>query len=321
MKYVSELFSKYIDEEITGCKVIDSSREEDFRMNYIINERYVLRVNSASLTEERLAEIDRLQKRYNYMGIKAPALYRNKDGRYLLTWEDKVCYLTDYINEKTLPEINEKEEIIKEVFIRNGEFAQQYKNVDLINTRSMWSVIKLAPLDNEIDEKQENLNLLINALRQHGENELADELARTNEEIREVMAEHLDELPECVIQGDLNESNILVRDGHFHGLIDFNMAGTEVIINQFCCESNVTVEETDFDSLTVNELYEKVMNKQNEYLDLMNLKYEMNELEKRILPYYRKLAMISQYPNVCAYIYLLKKDKAKVADYLKLCMK
>lgn len=62
MKYVSELFSKYIDEEITGCKVIDSSREEDFRMNYIINERYVLRVNSASLTEERLAEIDRLQK-------------------------------------------------------------------------------------------------------------------------------------------------------------------------------------------------------------------------------------------------------------------
>ena len=185
----------------------------------------------------------------------------------------------------------------------------------------MWSVIKLAPLDNEIDEKQENLNLLINALRQYEENELADELARTNEEIREVIAEHLDELPECVIQGDLNESNILVRDGHFHGLIDFNMAGTEVIINQFCCESNVTVEEADFDSLSVNELYEKVMNKQNEYLDLMSLKYEMNDLERRILPYYRKLAMISQYPNVCANIYLLKKDKAKVADYLKLCMK
>lgn len=321
MNSVSELFSKYIHEEITNCKVIDSSREDDFRMNYIINNHYVLRVNSASLTEERLAEIDRLQKRYSDIGIKAPAIYRNKEGGYLLNLEDKVCYLTEYINEKTLSEVSEKEEIIKEVLIRNGEFAQRYKNIDLINTRSMWSVIKLAPLDNEVDEKQENLNLLINALKQHGENELANELVRTNEEIREVIAEHLDELPECVIQGDLNESNILVRDGHFHGLIDFNMAGTEVIINQFCCESNVTVEEKDFDSLSVNELYEKVISKQNECLYLLSLKYELKELEKRMLPYYRKLAMISQYPNVCAYIYLLKKDARKTVDYLKLCLK
>ena len=161
------MFVEYTNEEITSCKAVDSSREGDFRMNYIINDRYVLRVNSASLTDERLAEIDRLQKRYNDMGIKAPAIYRNKDGRYLLTWEDKVCYLTDYINEKTLPEINEKEEIIIEVFIRNGEFAQQYKNVDLIDTRSMWSVIKVAPLDNEIDEKQENLNLLMFTIKYH----------------------------------------------------------------------------------------------------------------------------------------------------------
>jgi len=36
------------------------------------------------------------------------------------------------------------------------------------------------------------------------------------------------ELPRCVYQGDLNSSNALHQDGRFAGLIDFNMAGTDV---------------------------------------------------------------------------------------------
>lgn len=32
----------------------------------------------------------------------------------------------------------------------------------------MWSIIDLAPLDADIDEKQDNLNLLVQALRDAG---------------------------------------------------------------------------------------------------------------------------------------------------------
>ena len=44
-------------------------------------------------------------------------------------------------------------------------------------------------------------------------------------------------LPKSVFQGDLNGSNIiLTNDGKFKGLCDFNLSGTETILNMLFCE-------------------------------------------------------------------------------------
>ncbi len=51
--------------------------------------------------------------------------------------------------------------------------AAKYSGVDLSETKSMWSIIDRAPLDVDIDEKQENANTLMEALRKNGLDALA----------------------------------------------------------------------------------------------------------------------------------------------------
>jgi aminoglycoside phosphotransferase len=135
--------------------------------------------------------------------------------------------------------------------------------------------------------------------------------------LRERIKEVYKELPRCVIQGDLNQSNILVFQDHFYGLIDFNLSGTEVNINAFCNETNEQLEE-DFIHLDTNEYYKKWTLNQEEALDIILKEYELNTLEKNTIYYYRKICQLSMYPNVMAYIYYLDKDLNKAIELLNL---
>ena len=128
------------------------------------------------------------------------------------------------------------------------------------------------------------------------------------------------QLPRCVIQGDLNWSNILVRDSHFVGLIDFNMAGTEVNVNHFCAETNGGITEADFAGKTAEELYTGWISRQNAELDIILQEYSMNDLERSVLEDYRSLCLISQYPNVRAYLDFLERDKEKAMGLIRLIL-
>lgn len=46
--------------------------------------------------------------------------------------------------------------------------AAKFSGVDLSETKSMRSIIDLAPLDVDIGQKQENANTLMEALRKNG---------------------------------------------------------------------------------------------------------------------------------------------------------
>ncbi len=62
---------------------IDSTNGDDYRLNIIIDKKYVLRINNAVMTEERLASIDRLVGRYRNIGVLAPRLFTNREGNIL----------------------------------------------------------------------------------------------------------------------------------------------------------------------------------------------------------------------------------------------
>jgi hypothetical protein len=66
----------------------------------------------------------------------------------------------------------------------------------------MRSIIDLSPLDNEMDEKEENLILLSNKLESIGLMELKEDILKYNSYLRERIKEVYKELPRCVIQGD-----------------------------------------------------------------------------------------------------------------------
>ena len=299
---------------------IDTSNGDDYRLNIILDRKYVLRINGDAITEERLSSIDRLAERYREMGLLAPKLYKNSSGKYITNHERYICYVSEYVD---LPSLEEKAKelditvVYKEIYSSIGKFASRFTGVDLSDVNSMWSLIDLAPLDVDRDEKQENLDMLEEELRKYNEDSLADEVVAFNNEIRERIKRVYKQLPRCVIQGDLNSSNILVRDGHFAGLIDFNMAGTEVNINQFCCETGDGIPEDDFDKKSADQLYEEWTTRQKEALDCILSCYEMNDLEKNAIDDYRKIGRISQYPNVMDFIYYMKKDKEKTIGIIK----
>lgn len=57
---------------------IDSSTEDDLRLNYIINKNYILRIYQAkALSEERLKELDYLSQCYQMLGLQVPRIYPN----------------------------------------------------------------------------------------------------------------------------------------------------------------------------------------------------------------------------------------------------
>ena len=301
-------------------KEIDSSKLDDYRLNIILNKKYVLRINSDAMTEERLASIDRLAARYRETGLLAPRLYKNAAGEYITGHGPHNCYISEYID---LPCLEEKESevdvdaVYKEIYRSIGEFASRFSGVDLSEVNSVWSLIDLAPLDADRDEKQENLDMLEEELRKIDEDSLANEVVAFNNETRERIKKVYKELPRCVIQGDLNSSNILLENGRFAGLIDFNMAGTEVNVNQFCCETNDGISEEEFAAKDADRLFADWTGRQREGLNAILSRYKMNELESGIIGEYRKICNISQYPNVMSFIEFLKLDKDKTLELIR----
>ena len=81
-----------------------------------------------------------------------------------------VCYLSEYLDYPTFWEIQDQLTAAQQTAVRQsvlasiGHLSQAYSGVDLQPVFSMWSIIDLAPLDVEIDEKQDNLSLLVQAL-------------------------------------------------------------------------------------------------------------------------------------------------------------
>ncbi|MDE6407637.1 MAG: phosphotransferase [Anaeroplasmataceae bacterium] len=317
---ILEILEKYNITSFYTYKELETTNGTDYRLNIFIDNAYVLRINGSSITETRLESISRLCERYRKIGVLTPRIYPSKEGTYLTKYNSYVCYLSEYLDYKTEEELDnacDHNLIQKEVWRSIGRLSQAYSNVDLSDVYSMWSIIDLAPLDIEIDEKQENLNTFVSALKTSGETELANQLSLFNEKNREAIKKVYKQLPRCVIQGDLNWTNILVEDNHFKGLIDFNMSGTEVNINHFCAETNVEISIEEFKKYSALELYKMVIEEQDKNLAVIFEEYLMSDLEKEILENYRNIVLISQYPNVMEYLEFLKVDRSKLIEFIR----
>ena len=291
----------------------DTSHDnDDKRLNYILDDKYVLKINSTrAMWEERLQEIHRLISRYRSIGVYCPDFLSSLDGKFSYAWQkdgrEYTCFVEEYA---VYPLFDEKmeEHVRKEVVEHLGILASKYTGIDLSEAKSMWSIIDLAPLDVDIDEKQENTNMLVAALRQNGYDELAGKVDAFNSMLREKIMTVFRKLPRCVYQGDLNSGNELQNNGHFAGLIDFNMSGTDVNINVFLNETNWFPDGEEFDALTVSDIISKQDTEQNSCLAVILRHYTLNEDEQYAFPYYKRIVDMFQYPDVCLMVEWLNSD-------------
>ena len=331
---IQTILNKYGIESFNDTNMIDSSHgDQDIRNNYIIDKKFVLRVNSAKVMgEDRLKELNVLIRRYNDFGLKAPYFLPNKEGAYLLEYKDHYCYLSEYLDYELADNVKEKcrKELIKERVIFVSRFANQYKNCDLIDTMSMYSLFELSPYDQltglGIDEKQDNFNELYNVLIEVKESFFADQLKDTYDGFRRELLSFYKELPRCVFQGDENFSNLCVdEDQHIIGLFDFNMSGTDVIANYL---ANISLQGDFFytDEIiaqsNAKEIFDMIMNSYIESTSLIKEYYEFGDNEMKAYHLYSKIAMISGYWNQYAFCKYLKNEqyKEKIMELLKLVM-
>ena len=315
-----QLFNIHSAESI---EYVDSSQgEDDIRHNYIIDKKYVLRLNSAKvMTEERLTELNTLIERYRSFGMKAPLFLKAENGSFVVEQDGKNCYLSEYLDLPLAEDVKFRcrEELMRQRLVFISRFAQTFKNVDLVETVSMFSIFDLAPYDKlsglDIDEKQENLNQLVADLAQAGYVELAQKVNAKNEELRRQLKPIYKELPRCVFQGDENFSNLCVDENdQIVGLFDFNMSGTEVIANylannafmgHFCYEDEI------LDKHTPKEVLQILLDAFRRSTALIREHYSFTEQEFSAYLLYGKIAMISAYWNASTFGEYLKQEKYK----------
>lgn len=307
MKTVNELndilkqFNVNIN-EIT--EFYDNTRNNLFNNIYILDNKYVLRITDSSIiNESRLIEIAHLIDMYNSIEVKCPILLKTND-KFAILEDNKTIYLQEYINEQLLSEKNIKIDYLSHI----GVLASKFTNKDLHSVNSMFSIIELAPGDIDIDEKQENFNNLIDSI---DDSNLKNKLIKFNNDNRNEIKKHLNDLPRCNYQGDLNDSNILIKDNKFYGLIDFNYSGKEVNINYFINECRYDIEEKDIIELSSVEIYEKLNKCLYKNLDVILMNYKLNNIEDNIITNYKNILFISSFPYTSTYKHFLKQDKYK----------
>ncbi len=294
----------------------DNTRNNLFNNIYILDNKYVLRITDSSIINElRLSEIANLINMYNSINVKCPMLFKAND-KFSILEDNKTIYLQEYIKEELLLDKNIKVDCLSHI----GVLANKFTNKDLHSVNSMFSIIELAPGDIDIDEKQENLNNLLGFIENSN---LKNKLIKFNNDNRNEIKKHLNDLPRCNYQGDLNDSNILIKDNKFYGLIDFNYSGKEVNINYFINECRYDLEEKDIIELSSLEIYEKLNKYLHQNLDKILTNYKLNNIEESLITNYKNILFISSFPYISSYIYFLKQDKYKnkIIELLNLIIK
>lgn len=314
------LLSLYGVEDMQSAGLIDTSHDaQDIRWNYIIDKKYVLRLtNAPEMTEERFADLNRLIGRYGAFGLRCPAFLRGKDGRFFHSWGELQVYLSEYIDLPTADKAGlsreEKDALRGAVVLSIARFMERYKSVGLSPTMGMYSLFDLCPYDVPlgIDEKQQNLNDLCAALRQAGEEDLAQKLTVKNERIRAQLLSIYRDLPRCVTQADEGFTNVLL-DGekHLAGLIDFNLSGTDVCVNLIANNAILDLDDLGDKPFDPADALEQLLDGFRREAARMLEVYHASQTERDALAGYAWIALASQYPNARACMKRIEKDETR----------
>ena len=292
-------------EEAETIRLIDSTRNPaDVRLNFIVDNKWVLRYCIApDMTEKRLGELEKLVERYNAMGIKCPRFLKDSWGRYLHIWRQMQYYLTEYIDLPLAGEedIRDKARLTREVQDSVARFAEKNRNTSPIGAAGAYNLFDQSPFDSGIgvDEKEDNFNQLISLLRKEHENKIADSLVLRHAEIREKLRGVYRDLPRCMFQGDENFNNVLTDENqHFAGFIDFNLAGTEVIVNQLVNLAGFDYDEEQKEPEGAYlRLNKALLNYQEQMRSMLRI-YRPSERESQAIVWYAWIVMVSQWSSL-----------------------
>ena len=311
--------------EANEVTLFDTTHDaDDVRLNFIVDRKYVLRfVKAPDLSERRFAELNRLIGRYRACGILCPAFLPGLDGRFLHAWENLSVYCAEYVDLKLADEteIADKDAFWDDIHDFEARFAERFRDFDLSDTVGMYSLFDLDPYDAAIgvDEKQQNFNALVKKLNALDQTALSERLSARHDAVRARLYAIYRELPRVFVQDDANESNVLVdENGRFAGLIDFNLAGPEVVVNTFANWSAGDYRITEKEPIGAAVRLESALREYRRCMDRAFSFYRATAREREAAGLYAWIAMAAQWPVFCFFDAALDAGGARRDETLEL---
>ncbi|HBN85692.1 MAG TPA: hypothetical protein DDZ89_17820 [Clostridiales bacterium] len=312
---IFHLYGPHTPEQIV---VHNTSRgKDDYRMVHIveypsIGKTAIKIAKNSFTTPERVKGWAKLIEHYCSLGIYCPRIIRNKNGEFCAIIDGYLVFAEEYVKYQTASGIDK---------CATGQHRYEqklYESIGLVAANPAPSVpwhtaYCLYDKFDESEEYDENYECAL-AIRDYYVNHipkyamqaksLFDEYCRR----REKFESRYRLLPKAVFQGDINESNILVtKDGDFAGMVDFNLSGTETILNYAFCESFCSLDDdSQIDMLLDTEALKKRDARTAQRLGWIGKHYRFTDIEKESFNEYYNIVAPFRWTYHSFFLSLLK---------------
>ena len=313
-----EIFGLFAEEQPKDFKTINTSHgEDDFREAVVaywnegalppeFEDRMVIKLAANGFTDlERIGMWERLSEEYRQRGYYCPRILRTSSGTFpLVEYKNHRCvvYGEEFSRFLSADKYETKEisaggkyKYLDDLLRMNGDIASAH--LDFTDLPSAWCLFSVFDPSDTEDEVMENAREWLSYARKLP-SEFQDRVNTIWKrwiENRSFLEKEYHRLPTSVFQADLNSTNVLLDgEGRFAGVMDFNLAGRETVLNYLFREvPYIFGKNENTEALSVDEsfsLTHEILRRMIYGLTVMKERYQFSEAEKELaLPLYRCL--------------------------------
>lgn len=326
LKNPERIFERYIYGKALSVKTFDTScGEADKRFAFIIDtdldEHMAFKFSNNSFTApERITAWKRLADLYNKCGIYAPKILRDKYGclwnEYCENNERFIAYAEEKKRYKTTDELgiasNDNRLYFEDMVKAAAKIAEC--STQLPNWKSAWCLYDKFCDDDETDEtyywQEEFHKLVIKEMPDfRGQ---ADCIRERFLSLYKSFESQYKALPQAFFQGDEGGLNAMLDDNRkFVGVLDFNLAGAETILNYFFREfCRIHIDRGDISKLDNMTFLQAKDNEMRLRIETVKKYYHFNEAEKSAFPMYYKIVYPLECDNCQTFEAVIRKKNA-----------
>jgi len=306
-----EIFKRYLCGKILSVKELDTSHDpEDRRFVYIVDtdsdEHIVFKFSKNSFTSpKRIAAWKQLIDLYNKCGIYSPRILPDIYGclwnKYLEGGEQYIVYAEEKKRYKTTDEFGlsgSDNSLYFEDMVKAAAAIAQC-STDLPDWKSAWCIYDTFCKEDKTDETyfwQDAFHRLV-VQEMSAFHEQADRIWNRFLFMYSSFEPRHRALPQAFFQGDSGGLNVMLDDNRkFAGLLDFNLAGAEVILNYFFREfCRVRINSGDIHLLDHAAFLQAKDSEMRQRLDTVKKYYRFTHAERMAFPTYYNIV----YPLEC----------------------
>lgn len=349
-KEIKAIADMYNISKLAKYEFKNSSREDnDIRYTYIVHfentaEPIVIKVAKNSFTtDERIAKWKDLCKIYLEAGIYCPQVIKcKKNNEYSFGFIDNngieyTVYAEEFKKYKTVDEyVDEQLSAAENKEAKRSELDNYFhsfafeekvyetigimasKHIEAVPWYTAYCLYDKFCSTDLYDDNYESADLFYRTLKKKlgTENDLLESIWKNYNKMKAEFEEEYRKLPQSVFQGDLNSTNLLIDDDlKFVGLIDFNLSGTDTILNYALCECLYYMEsEEEFNEIGKPSFWKKSDDYVKRKLSAVKKHYHFTKQELDAFNKYYNIVVPFRFPYTSDFIKLINDGKMQYID-------